>query len=46
VPYSKTLLGLNSFKHGDHLNLQFPLNGHKSITNGRVYDKCKLKLEH
>jgi hypothetical protein len=34
VSYSKTLLGLNSFKHVDHLSLQFHLNCHKSITKG------------
>ena len=34
TPYSKTLLGFNSFKHVDHLSLQFPLNDHKSIIKG------------
>jgi len=46
VSYSKTLLVLNSYKHVDHLSLHFLLNGYKSITKGRVYDKCKLKLGH
>lgn len=34
MPYSKTLLGLNSSKHVDHLSLQCPLNGHKNMTKG------------
>ena len=42
VLYSRTLLGLNFFKHVDHLSLQFSLNDHKSITKVRVYGKCKF----
>jgi hypothetical protein len=46
VPYSKTLIGFNSFKHDGHLGLQLPSNGPKSIIIGRVHGKCGLKFGH
>jgi hypothetical protein len=39
-----TMVILMIFISKGHLGLQFPSNGSKSITKGRVHGKCRLKF--